>query len=117
MFFGRAVGRILAWNAPVDMRKSFDTLIALTRGLLQEDPLSGTLFVFINRRQTHLKMLMWDRTGFVVVAKRLERGKFSFCGEEGKREICDKELELLMDGVLRERKCMHAPQPYANQDA
>jgi len=68
--------RILAYRESVDMRKSFDGLIALTRNVLNEDPLSGSLFVFHNRRGNMVKILIWDRTGFVLYAKRLERGKF-----------------------------------------
>ncbi len=58
------------------MRKSFDGLYALTRQALGCDPLSGELFVFINRRGTQMKVLYWDRTGFCVWAKRLEQGRF-----------------------------------------
>ena len=61
--------RIYAWSEPVDMRKSFNGLIALTRDVVREDPLSGDVFVFTNRAGNILKCLMWDRTGFMVVAK------------------------------------------------
>lgn len=61
---------------PVDMRKSFDGLAALVRERVRQDPMSGHLFVFRNRRQNLIKILFWDRTGFVVLAKRLVRGTF-----------------------------------------
>ena len=70
--------RILAYSEPVDMRKSFHGLVGLVQGLLGEDPLSGTLYVFTNRRRTHVKAVYWDRTGFCLLAKRLERGHFAF---------------------------------------
>lgn len=91
--------RIFALSAPVDMRKSFDGLIAVTRSVLQEDPLSGDLFVFINRRGTHIKALFWDRTGFVLIAKRLERGRFTLAGSGTKRAYTEQLFSLLWDGI------------------
>ena len=61
---------------PVDMRRSFDGLAAATRERICLDPMSGHVFVFRNRRRTIAKLLFWDRTGFVVLAKRLSRGTF-----------------------------------------
>jgi transposase len=58
------------------MRRSFNDLYALARHGLQQDPLSGHLFAFINRRASHIKVLYWDRTGFCIWAKRLESGRF-----------------------------------------
>jgi len=61
-----------------DLRKSFDTLTALVRQRLAKDPLSGQFFVFCNGRRNRIKILFWDRTGFWVCAKRLERGTFDW---------------------------------------
>ncbi len=61
---------------PVDIRRSFDGLSAAVRETLRDDPLSGHLFVFRNRRGDACKCLWWDRGGFVIVYKRLERGVF-----------------------------------------
>ena len=61
-----------------DMRKSFDGLIALTQRVLRMDPLSGHLFAFCNRRRTLMKLLVWDGSGFLLLAKRLERGTFAW---------------------------------------
>ncbi len=59
----------LAFGQPVDMRKSFDGLYTLTRHALGQDPLSGSLFVFINRGATQMKILYWNRSGFCLWAK------------------------------------------------
>ena len=59
---------------PVDLRKSFDGLAHLVRGVLQDDPMSGHLFVFRNKRAHLLRVLFWDRTGFCVLSKALDRG-------------------------------------------
>lgn len=76
MFFPEGQIRVHLFGRPTDMRKSFDGLYALTRNELQQDPLSGRLFVFINRRGTQIKVLYFDRSGFCLWAKRLERGRF-----------------------------------------
>lgn len=76
MFFPEGRVRAFVYGEPVDMRKSFTGLYALTRHALQRDPLSGDLYVFINRRGNYLKCLYWDRSGFCLWAKRLERGRF-----------------------------------------
>jgi transposase len=59
-----------------DMRKSYDGLSGLVRQGLGRDPLSGEVFIFLNRRRTMIKLLVWDRSGFVIWSKRLERGTF-----------------------------------------
>jgi len=62
------IRRILAYREPVDLRKSFPGLVGLVKGVLAEDPLSGTVFVFVNRRGTLIKSVYWDRTGFCLFA-------------------------------------------------
>ncbi len=89
------IRRIFAYSKPVDMRKSFDGLIALTAQSLKEDPLSGTFYLFSNRRGNMVKILFWDRTGFCLYAKRLEQGRFRF--RTG--ELSMRELELMLDGI------------------
>jgi transposase len=88
------------------MRKSFDGLYALVRHRLALDPLSGALFVFINRRSSQMKVLYWDRTGFCVWAKRLERGTFvSDWSTMHTREIDWTQLKLMLEGlVVRAKK-------------
>ncbi len=70
--------RVYVCREPVDMRKSIDGLAALVEGVLAMDPFSEQLFVFINRRRDKLKMLYWERSGFVLWYKRLERERFKW---------------------------------------
>jgi len=91
--------RIFAYSTPVDMRKGFVGLEGMVRTALQKDPLSGDIFVFVNRSGTHLKCLLWDRTGFVIIYKRLEHGKFRFYGSETQLELDKIRFDLLLDGM------------------
>lgn len=94
--------RIWLGSAPVDMRRSFDGLAEMVRQHLQEDPLSGHVFVFRNRRSDRVKLLYWDEDGFVIVYKRLEEGSFSFpVVAEGQNAVTLRaaELAMLLDGV------------------
>lgn len=99
MLFRSDVRQILAWSESVDMRKSFDGLVALVQGTLKEDPLSGTAYVFFNRRGTYVKLVYWDRTGFCLFAKRLENGRFTLPGDEKKQELSERAFLLLLDGI------------------
>jgi transposase len=99
--------RILAYREPVDMRKSFDGLIAVVQGVLEEDPLSGGLFVFFNRRGNYVKLITWDRTGYCLFAKRLEHGRFQLPSSEARQEISERIFRLLLDGIpLGKRSAM-----------
>lgn len=100
MFFPEGQVRVHVYGQPVDMRKSYDGLYAVTRQGLGQDPLSGHLFVFINRRATQMKVLYWDRTGFCVWAKRLEVGRFlSDWRKVTTREMDWTGLKLLLEGI------------------
>jgi len=76
MFFPEAQVRVWLYTQPTDMRKSYDGLSALVKNTLHEDPASGHLFVFINRKRTQMKVLYFDRSGYCVWSKRLEQGRF-----------------------------------------
>lgn len=100
MFFPEGQVRVHVYGRPTDMRKSYDGLYALTCQALAQNPLSGHLFVFINRRATQMKVLYWDRTGFCVWAKRLERGRFiSDWQHVTTREMDWTGLKLLLEGI------------------
>jgi transposase len=94
------VSRILAYRDPVDMRKSIDGLVALVKNAIDEDPLSGTLYVFANRRRTYVKSVYWDRTGFCLFAKRLERGRFVLPSDTETFELNEQAFRLLLDGIV-----------------
>lgn len=100
MLLAREVSRILAYRHPVDMRKSIDGLVGLVKNALDEDPLSGSLYVFINRRRTYIKSVYWDRTGFCLFAKRLERGRFTLPSDQETFEISEQAFRLLLDGIV-----------------
>ncbi len=94
--------RVFVARGATDLRKSFDTLAALVCDIVDEDPQSGHLFVFINRRKDRAKVLWWDRSGYCLLAKRLEHGQFHVydrVGTEGRYEVTASELALLLDGI------------------
>ena len=97
-----AAVRIFVARGPTDLRRSFDSLSALVIDVLREDPLSGHLFVFFNRRRDRVKMLVWERGGFWLLYKRLEEGTFGAVSAE---EITARDLFCLLEGieVVRER--------------
>ena len=92
--------RIFAYTEPTDMRKSFQGLLALVQQVFhKEDPYTGSLFVFVNRRGNFIKAIAWDRTGFVLYAKRLERGRFVFPSASASQELSERALRFLLDGI------------------
>ncbi len=86
-----------------DLRKSFDTLAALVCDHIDEDPQSGHLFVFLNRRRNRVKILWWDRSGYCLLAKRLEGGQFHVydqsTGGPKRFELKASDLALLLEGI------------------
>lgn len=95
-----AAVRIFVCLTPVDFRRGFDGLAAVVRQAFGMDPLSGHLFVFRNRRGDRLKVLFWDRDGFWLWYKRLERGTFRFPRADATSlEIEAPELAFLLEGV------------------
>jgi transposase len=95
----RAV-RVFAYPEPVDLRKGYDGLFGLVKMGLGRDPLSGDLFLFVGRRRSGCKVLMWDGTGLCIFQKRLERGRFASLSRDDGRavQLTASELALFIEG-------------------
>ena len=94
------------------MRRSFDGLAAMVREHLGQDPLSGHLYVFRNKREDRVKIIYWDRSGFALWYKRLEQGTFRFPSSDAKRvRVEAAELAMLLEGIdlsrAKRRKRFH----------
>ena len=95
-----ATVRIYLAPGATDMRKQFDGLMGLVRQVLSEDPLSGHLFGFCNRRRDLVKFLLWNRGGFWMYCRRLETGTFDWPREGQERvEMTSHELTALLEGL------------------
>lgn len=98
----RAV-RVYFATQPVNLRKSFDGLSNEIRHALGYDPLTGHVFVFLNRRKNQVKLIVWTRGGFTIVHKRLERGTFTFparvTANATSVAIDVHELAMLLEGI------------------
>jgi transposase len=103
-----AAVRVFVCRGATDLRRSFDRLSAMVTEVLRQDPLSGHLFLFVNRRRDRVKILVWEGGGFWLLYKRLERGTFAPVAAE---EITGRELFLLLEGieVVRERERYAGP--------
>lgn len=106
IFLPRAV-RVYIATEPTSLRKSFDGLSSAVRHVLERDPLSGHLFIFVNRRRNQVKILVWTRGGYTIIHKRLERGTFAFTRQLGAEAKCVQmdvhELSLLLEGITIEQ--------------
>ena len=92
--------RVWLNQRPTDMRKSFPGLIGLVSNQLDEDPLSGQLFAFINRRRTHIKVLYYAQGGFCIWMKKLTQGQFSLNDRgELKKTLSYAQLQWLIEGI------------------
>ena len=100
--------RVFLCTRPTDMRKSFDGLVGMVHEFLGQDPLSGHLFLFFNRRRDRAKLLLWERDGLVIWYKRLEVGSFQnpkptpeaaqLAGSAG-IEVSVTDLALILGGI------------------
>lgn len=95
--------RLFVATQPVDGRKGADSLMVLVRDVLRHDPLSGHLFIFFSKRCDRVRIVYWDRNGFAMWTKRLERGRFRPAfAEDGKltaSAIEAAELALIVEGI------------------
>lgn len=96
--------RVYVATAPVNLRKSFEGLSNEVRTVLAADPISGHVFLFLNRRGTQMKLLVWTRGGFTIVHKRLERGRFTLPSKVAVGathvEVDAHELAMLLEGLV-----------------
>ena len=101
-FTGGLQARIYLYNLPVDMRRSFDGLMAIVQAEFEQDILQGDLFLFINKRRDRIKILWWDDDGLAIFMKRLEQGTFerpSSASHDKHLEMDRTALSLLLSGI------------------
>ena len=95
--------RLFMATQPVDGRKGTDSLMAMVREVFGHDPLSGHLFIFFSRRCERVRVVYWDRNGYAMWTKRLERGRFRPAfdsdGQLGARSIEAAQLALIVEGI------------------
>lgn len=104
--------RIFICAEPVDLRRGFDRLAAAAREVVRQDPMSGHVFAFLNRRRNRVKLLLWDRSGYLLIYKRLSQGTFALPIRPlpGRRhvEVDGPKLMLMLEGIelagARQRK-------------
>jgi transposase len=95
-----AATRYHLYRHHTDMRKGFDSLYGIVQDQMHLKPLSGDVFVFLNRRRTHIKLLVWEGDGLALYYKRLEQGTYKLppVGEADKVIVSVEQLRLLLDG-------------------
>ena len=92
--------RIFIAREPIDMRRSFDGLSVAVRSMMQQDPMSGYMFIFLNKTRSLVKALYWDRGGYCLWAKRLEQGHFAKTSAPGIAvPMTDTQLMMWLDGI------------------
>jgi transposase len=84
----------------IDIRNGFDGLAGIVRNHLKKDPVSGDIFIFLNKNRSHIKLLYWDGDGFALFYKRLERGRYALSAHcEPSKQIRREELLMLLEGL------------------
>lgn len=96
--------QVFLYRRPTDMRKSFHGLVALTESELKQDPLSGSLFVFLNRRRDRIKILYWGQTGFCIWYQQLQKGTYQIPEHDSLKDqdvlpVTRSQLSLILDGI------------------
>lgn len=113
MFFPEGRIQVFVYGKPVDMRKSYRGLYVLTQQAMRQDPASGHLYVFINRKGNYMKIYYFDRTGYCIWSKRLEQGRYHW-RESTTQPITWTELKLMLEGIehkntRRYKRYQHLP--------
>lgn len=103
--------KIFVCKEATDMRSSYDSLFGRVKSILQKDPFSGHLFLFVNRIRTSCKCLYYDGTGFVIISKRLEKGTFSRINPFYPNEVVMTQAEfgLFFEGANLEKRFIESP--------
>lgn len=116
--------RIFLHVPPTDLRKGFDALAGVVTTAFSQDPTSGHLFLFVNRRRDRIKILYWDRDGLAIWYKRLERGSFQLptaARNAVSIEMTSTQLALILSGIdlssARQRKRYRRPAQNAENQA
>jgi transposase len=93
--------RYFFYSGQTDMRKGFDCLCGLVRSEFKMNPMSGDVFIFVSRTRTRIKLLQWQRDGFAIYYKRLEKGAFEIplIGENHVATVSSQQLMLIMEGI------------------
>ena len=96
--------RVFLYRRATDMRKSFHGLVALTESELKQDPLSGSLFVFLNRRRDRVKILYWGQSGFCIWYQQLQKGTYQIpsptaLDDQDTLEVTRSQLSLILEGI------------------
>ena len=104
------VDRVYLARGSTDMRKSIDGLAVLVQEVFELDPFSPNLFVFCNRKRDKMKILYWDKNGFWLYYRRLEKGQFQWPSDNHELtplKITRRQLNWLLDGLSLEQKQAH----------
>jgi transposase len=103
--------KIFVCKEATDMRASYDSLFSRVKAVLQQDPFSGHLFLFVNTRRTSCKCLYYDGTGLVIIMKRLEAGTFSRINPyyRGELALTQAEFGLFFEGADLEKRFLDSP--------
>lgn len=93
--------KIYIYTESVDMRKAIDGLSAILVENFNRNPQNGDLYLFVNRMRNKIKILFWDKNGFVLYYKRLEQGRFNYSKQlpHGEVEVSEKQLRALLIGL------------------
>jgi len=116
MFWTPTVLDFFFYRQPADMRKGFDGLCGIITGILKQDPLSGAVYIFVNKRRDRIKLLLWDGDGFWIFYKRLEKGTFQipeYSETVSSLELTYAQLVLILQGIdlssVKRRRRYHHP--------
>ena len=103
--------KVFACKVPTDMRGSFDSLYKRTKDIIGIDPSSGHMFLFVNKARSRVKILFYDGTGYVIIAKRLDRGNFSKFNPYYKKNIIltQAEFALFFEGAAINKRFIESP--------